>query len=246
MSAKAAIGHGRPTATNAVSEVVEHPGPSLADAVEPPPLEAEARDLDVTRSSRAVKRAFDLAGSLLGLVLISPLLVVIAIAIRIDTPGPIFFRQRRAGLHGGIFEMVKFRSMVNGAEEQREALAHLNEAVVIFKLSDDPRVTRVGRVIRRFSLDELPQLFNVLAGDMSLVGPRPLPLDEDRQIATLSRHRHELRPGITGPWQILGPTRVSLIEMVDLENRYVSAWSLWTDIRILLQTVPHVVGRRGI
>jgi lipopolysaccharide/colanic/teichoic acid biosynthesis glycosyltransferase len=192
-----------------------------------------------------IKRSFDLAGSLIGLILLSPLLLVIAIAIRIDTPGPIFFRQRRAGRGDDVFAMVKFRSMVVGAEEQREMLAHLNEAEGVFKLSHDPRVTRVGRVIRRFSLDELPQLFNVLVGEMSLVGPRPLPLAEDRLIEGWGRRRLELRPGITGPWQIL-PNRVPLREMVTLDNEYVDDWSLRNDIRILLLTVPYVFGRRGV
>jgi lipopolysaccharide/colanic/teichoic acid biosynthesis glycosyltransferase len=200
----------------------------------------------ITRSSRALKRGFDVVGSVIALVLISPLLAAIAIAIRVDSPGPILFRQRRAGRDGQYFEMFKFRSMYDGADRDRGALDHLNEADGVFKLREDPRVTRVGRVLRRHSLDELPQLVNVLRGDMSLVGPRPLPLEEDRLIQGWKRRRLELRPGITGPWQLLGPTRSSLREMANLDNQYVADWSLWNDVRILLLTVPHVIGRRGL
>jgi exopolysaccharide biosynthesis polyprenyl glycosylphosphotransferase len=204
------------------------------------------RRFHITRSSRALKRGFDLVGSVTGLLLLTPLIAVIALAIRIDTKGPILFRQRRAGRGGRPFEMLKFRSMYDGAEADRHALDHLNEGDGVFKLHRDPRVTRVGAVMRRYSLDELPQLINVVRGEMSLVGPRPLPLEEDRQIRGWKRRRLELRPGITGPWQLLGPTRVPLREMANLDNQYVADWSLWNDVRILLLTVPHVVGRRGI
>ena len=200
----------------------------------------------ITRSSRALKRGFDVAGSLTALALLSPVLLAIAIAIRVDSRGPILFRQRRAGRDGEPFEMLKFRSMYDGADDDRAALDHLNEADGVFKLREDPRVTRVGRALRRHSLDELPQLVNVLRGEMSLVGPRPLPLEEDRRIQGWKRRRLELRPGITGPWQLLGPTRAPLREMVNLDNQYVADWSLWNDVRILLLTVPHVFGRRGI
>jgi exopolysaccharide biosynthesis polyprenyl glycosylphosphotransferase len=200
----------------------------------------------ITRSSRVVKRGFDLLGSAAGLLLLSPLLAAIALAVRVDSKGPIVFRQRRAGLNGEPFEMLKFRSMVEGAEAQLETLSHLSDADRTFKLRRDPRVTRVGRLLRRYSLDELPQLVNVLRGEMSLVGPRPLPLYEDSRIEGWHRRRLELRPGITGPWQILGPSRVPLREMANLDNQYVADWSLWTDVRILLLTIPHVLGRRGI
>jgi exopolysaccharide biosynthesis polyprenyl glycosylphosphotransferase len=200
----------------------------------------------ITRSSRALKRGFDLVGSVGALVVLSPVLAAIAIAIRVDSRGPVLFRQRRAGRDGECFEMFKFRSMYDGAEQDRGALDHLNEADGVFKLREDPRVTRVGRALRRHSLDELPQLLNVVRGEMSLVGPRPLPLDEDRLIQGWKRRRLELRPGITGPWQLLGPTRVPLREMANLDNQYVADWSLWNDVRILLLTVPHVVGRRGL
>jgi len=203
------------------------------------------RRFDMTLSSRLIKRSFDIAGSALGLTLTAPLLAVTAIAIKLDTPGPVLFRQRRAGRHGEPFEMLKFRSMVDGADEQKEALRHLNEADGVFKIADDPRITRVGKVIRALHIDELPQLVNVLRGEMSLVGPRPLPLDEDRRIQGWHRRRLDLRPGITGPWQVLGSARIPVREMVKLDYQYVAHWSLWNDIRILLLTVGHVARRRG-
>jgi lipopolysaccharide/colanic/teichoic acid biosynthesis glycosyltransferase len=135
--------------------------------------------------------------------------------------------------------------MTNDAERRREELLALNEAEGLFKLDRDPRVTRVGRVIRRFSLDELPQLFNVLRGEMSLVGPRPLVPEEDSRIEGHFRRRLDLAPGITGQWQALGSSRIPLSEMVRLDYLYVASWSLWGDIKILVRTVPYVAGRRG-
>ncbi len=203
------------------------------------------RRFEMTNSSHVIKRGFDLVGSALGLVVLSPLLLVTAIAIKLDSPGPVLFRQRRAGRHGEPFEMLKFRSMVVDAEDRKPELVHLNEADGLFKIADDPRITRVGRWIRPLNLDELPQLINVLVGDMSLVGPRPLVLEEDRRIEGWHRRRLDLRPGITGPWQILGSARISVREMVRLDYQYVADWSLWNDIRILLLTVGHIVSRRG-
>ncbi len=143
--------------------------------------------------------------------------------------------------------MLKFRTMVPGADAMKDALRAYNEARGgLFKIAEDPRVTRVGRWLRRSALDELPQLLNVLKGEMSLVGPRPLVVEEDERIAGPHRRRLELLPGMTGPWQILGPVRTSLGEMVAIDHRYVAHWSLWTDVKILLRTVPHVLGRRGL
>ncbi len=206
------------------------------------------RRFEITRSSRLLKRSFDLLGSAIVLLAASPLLLVVAIAVRLDSPGPILFRQQRVGLHGRHFVMLKFRSMVDEAEQLRDELAHLNEgAAGLFKIAADPRVTRVGRFLRRTQIDELPQLFNVLRGEMSLVGPRPLVPDEDRQIEGWYRRRLEIRPGMTGHWQILGSSRsLPLAEMVKLDYLYVANWSLWGDIRLLLRTVPFVVGRRGL
>jgi exopolysaccharide biosynthesis polyprenyl glycosylphosphotransferase len=205
------------------------------------------RRFDLTRSSAAFKRAFDLFGASLGLLAVSPLLVVIAVAIKLDGRGPVFFRQQRVGRHGKRFEMLKFRTMVPGADALKAGLRHRNEAQEgLFKIAEDPRVTRVGRLLRRSALDELPQLWNIVRGEMSLVGPRPLVLDEDQRIEGWHRRRLELTPGMTGPWQILGPARVPLREMVAIDYLYVANWSLWTDIKILLRTIPHVLQRRGL
>jgi exopolysaccharide biosynthesis polyprenyl glycosylphosphotransferase len=205
------------------------------------------RRFDLTRSSAAFKRGFDLFGAALGLLAISPVLIAIAIAIKLDSRGPVFFRQLRVGRHGHRFHMIKFRTMVDGADAMKESLRHKNEAKEgLFKIAQDPRVTRVGRLLRRTALDELPQLFNVVKGEMSLVGPRPLVVEEDQRVEGWHRRRLELMPGMTGPWQILGPSRVPLKEMVAIDYLYVANWSLWSDVKILLRTVPHVLGRRGI
>jgi exopolysaccharide biosynthesis polyprenyl glycosylphosphotransferase len=205
------------------------------------------RRFDLTRSSAAFKRAFDLLGASLGLLAISPLLAVIAIAIRLDSRGPVFFRQQRVGRHGNRFGMFKFRTMVPNAEELKDSLRHRNEAKDgLFKIAEDPRITRVGRLLRRSALDELPQLLNIVRGEMSLVGPRPLVVEEDQRVEGWHRRRLELTPGMTGPWQILGPSRVPLKEMVAIDYLYVANWSLWSDVKILLRTVPHVLGRRGL
>ena len=206
------------------------------------------RRFEFTRSSRMIKRSFDVAGSALGLLLLAPLLVALAIAIKLDSPGPILFRQRRVGRHGHEFSMLKFRSMVNEAEQLKAELEYLNQAATgLFKIPLDPRMTKVGRVIRRWQLDELPQLVNVLRGEMSLVGPRPLIPSEDRKIEGWYRRRLDVPPGITGHWQILGSSaRIPLSEMVKLDYLYVANWSLWGDLRLLLRTIPFVLGRRGL
>src|ERR1700722_1938228 len=205
------------------------------------------RRFDLTRSSAALKRVFDVVGASLGLLAIAPLMLAFAIAIKLDTRGPVFFSQLRVGRHGRRFYMLKFRTMVRDAEEMKEALRHRNEAQEgLFKIAADPRVTRMGRFLRTTALDELPQLFNIVRGEMSLVGPRPLVIEEDERIEGWHRRRLELMPGMTGPWQILGPARVPLKEMVALDYLYVANWSLWTDVKILLRTVPHVLGRRGL
>ncbi len=205
------------------------------------------RRFDLTRSSARFKRAFDLFGASIGLLAISPLMIAIAIAIKLDSRGPVFFRQLRVGRHGQRFQMLKFRTMVPEAEALKESLRDRNEAKEgLFKIAEDPRVTRMGRLLRRSALDELPQLMNIVRGEMSLVGPRPLVIDEDQRVEGWHRRRLELMPGMTGPWQILGPARVPLREMVAIDYLYVANWSLWTDIKILLRTVPHVLGRRGL
>ncbi len=205
------------------------------------------RRFEMSRSSGVVKRAFDLAGASLGLLAVAPLFAVIAVAIKLEDRGPVFFRQLRVGRHGRHFELLKFRTMVVGADEMKESLRDRNEAQEgLFKIADDPRVTRVGKLLRKSALDELPQLLNIIKGEMSLVGPRPLVLDEDRCVEGWYRRRLELMPGMTGPWQILGPARVPLSEMGAMDYLYVANWSLWGDVKILLRTVPHVLGRRGL
>jgi len=201
----------------------------------------------LSRSSLIVKRAVDLVGASIGLLILAPLFAVVAAAIRLDSRGPIFFRQPRMGHGGQPFTMLKFRTMHEGADRVRaelEALNHAGEG--LFKVAGDPRVTRVGRLLRRSSLDELPQIFNVLLGDMSLVGPRPLVTDEDALVQGIYRMRLHLTPGMTGPWQILGSTRVPMDEMVGIDYLYVANWSLWADIKLLLRTVPHMLARRGL
>jgi exopolysaccharide biosynthesis polyprenyl glycosylphosphotransferase len=205
------------------------------------------RRYGLSRSSQVLKRSLDLAGSTLGLLLITPLLVMIAVAIKLDSGGPVFFRQRRMGRLNTPFSMLKFRTMVAGAEGQKAALLAQNEAGGgLFKIEDDPRITRVGRFLRRTSLDELPQLFNVLRGDMALVGPRPLVMDEDARIDGWRRRRLLLTPGMTGLWQVFGSARIPMNEMVKIDYLYGANWSLWLDVKIMLRTVPFVLGRRGL
>jgi exopolysaccharide biosynthesis polyprenyl glycosylphosphotransferase len=201
----------------------------------------------LTRSSAALKRSFDLVAAIVLLVVATPVIVVAGILIKLDTPGPVFFRQTRVGRGRERFLMFKLRTMIDGADAMKDELADLNEACGdMFKIAEDPRITRAGRWLRRTSLDELPQLFNVLRGDMSLVGPRPLIASEDDLIDDSDRRRSYLTPGMTGPWQIMGgPKRVPLTEMVKMDCVYVANWSLWNDVKILMRTVPVIVERRG-
>jgi exopolysaccharide biosynthesis polyprenyl glycosylphosphotransferase len=202
------------------------------------------KQFGLPRSSRAVKRAFDLVATGIGMLAVAPVMIAIAIAIRLDNRGPVFYRQVRVGRDGQHFSIYKFRSMVVDAHAQRENLRALNVAGDgLFKIPDDPRVTRVGQLLRRTSLDELPQLLNVLRGEMSLVGPRPLVVDEDAQVLGLDRSRLHLTPGMTGPWQVLG-MRVPMAEMVGMDYLYVANWSLWLDLKLLVRTARHVL-RRG-
>ncbi|HEX6715154.1 MAG TPA: exopolysaccharide biosynthesis polyprenyl glycosylphosphotransferase [Thermoleophilaceae bacterium] len=205
------------------------------------------RRFGLGRSSERVKRMMDLVGAGLGLVVLAPLLALVAVAIKLDSRGPVFYRQWRVGRDGRPFRMVKYRSMVQDADALKSGLAALNVAGDgLFKVVDDPRITRVGRLIRKLSIDELPQLFNVLHGEMSLVGPRPLVRSEDDRVDGRFRRRLRLVPGMTGPWQILGPTRVPLTEMVGIDYLYGANWSLWLDIKILLRTLGHVLRRQGL
>jgi exopolysaccharide biosynthesis polyprenyl glycosylphosphotransferase len=206
----------------------------------------DVRRLGLSRAERAIKRAVDICGAAALLVMAVPVGVAIALAVRLTSPGPIFFRQRRIGRDGRPFSMWKFRSMVRDAEARKQHLRARNEAHGLFKIADDPRVTSVGRFLRQTSLDELPQLFNVLRGDMSLVGPRPLVPDEDSAIAGWHRRRLYMRPGMTGVWQVMGSARVPMAEMVELDNLYVVSWSPWLDLKIVIRTLRVVLTRRGM
>ena len=203
------------------------------------------RRFGLSPASRALKRSFDVVGSTLGIVFLSPLLLAIAIAVKVTSKGPILFRQTRVGRDGHQFEMLKFRTMHDGADGLKAELAALNEADGLFKIAKDPRFTPIGGFLRQTALDELPQLFNVLRGQMSLVGPRPLVLDEDERIQGWYRRRLSLTPGMTGDWQVFGAARIPLREMATIDYLYVSNWSLWSDVKILLRTIPYVIARRG-
>jgi exopolysaccharide biosynthesis polyprenyl glycosylphosphotransferase len=194
--------------------------------------------------SLLIKRAIDFFASLVGLIVLAPLMIVVAIAIKITSPGPIVFSQLRAGKHGKPFRMFKFRSMYSDAEERRQELQAYNQmSGPVFKISDDPRITPIGRWLRKYSIDELPQLINVLRGQMSLVGPRPLPIYEvERFSVPAQRRRLSVNPGITCLWQISGRSEVRDFEAwVKLDLDYIDNWSIWLDLRILFGTVPVVL-----
>ena len=203
------------------------------------------RHTHLSRSSQRLKRVFDFVGASIVLLFAWPLMMISAIAVRLDSPGPILFRQWRIGRDGEPFRIFKFRTMFDGAEHLQDGLRELNEADGLFKITDDPRITKVGSRLRKCSCDELPQIFNVLMGQMSLVGPRPLVADEDGRILGVRRGRLRLTPGMTGQWQISGGSRIPLEDMVKLDHLYVSNWTLWGDIKILLRTVPYVLSRCG-
>jgi exopolysaccharide biosynthesis polyprenyl glycosylphosphotransferase len=199
----------------------------------------------LSRSSRLAKRALDLAGAGLLTLLAVPITLVLALVIKLDSPGPVLFGQERIGQGGRRFRLLKLRTMVADAESRRAALVARSKDPGWLHLEHDPRITRVGRLLRLTSLDELPQLWNVLRGDMSLVGPRPLVADEDRMVDEWARGRLDLTPGITGLWQVLGRTSIPFEEMVRLDYLYVTNWSLWGDIRLILRTLPVVLRRHG-
>lgn len=194
----------------------------------------------------ALKRAFDIAVSAGMLVLLAPVFALTAIAIRLDSPGPVLFRQRRVGLHGRDFVFYKFRSMCADAEAKLESLRHFNEVTgPVFKMRRDPRVTGVGRFIRRLSIDELPQLWNVLKGEMSIVGPRPPTPDEVRKYEPWQRRRLSMKPGITCTWQVSGRSDIDFDRWMQLDLAYIDNWSLWSDFHICLRTIPAVLSSRG-
>jgi lipopolysaccharide/colanic/teichoic acid biosynthesis glycosyltransferase len=195
----------------------------------------------------AWKRCMDLAILAASLALLAPLAALIALAIRIDSDGPVLYRQVRIGRGGRAFRMLKFRTMSVDAHDRRDELRHLNDAVGgLFKVENDPRLTRVGRILRRYSLDELPQLVNVLRGEMSLVGARPFIPEEDRLIGGRRRERLALPPGMTGRWQLQGSARPPLTEMVELDCQYTRTWSPIRDVALLWRTALFVLRGRGI
>ena len=188
----------------------------------------------------------DIAGAMLGLVVALPVFLIVAVLIKLGSPGPVFFRQLRTGRGGVPFLMYKFRSMVLDAEDRKhELISHNEQDGPAFKIAADPRVTRLGRFLRNTSLDELPQLWNVLRGEMSLVGPRPLPCDESNSCLDWQRRRLDVTPGLTGIWQVRGRGEVTFNEWIRMDLEYVRASFLWQDMKILLATVPAVVQRRG-
>jgi lipopolysaccharide/colanic/teichoic acid biosynthesis glycosyltransferase len=191
------------------------------------------------------KRAIDIGCATLGLALLMPFMLVVAIAISCSSPGPPMFRQRRAGRGGREFRMWKFRTMVTGAEQLRPLLIGESRDADWLDLERDPRITRLGRLLRRTSLDELPQLINVLAGHMSLVGPRPLPVEEQARVPAWADARAVVRPGITGLWQVRGRASLGFSEMLQLDCDYVRHATLWGDLKILARTVPAVLAARG-
>ena len=205
----------------------------------------------LSRSSMLLKRTFDLALTIPGLVVLAPLFALIAVLIKRDSAGPVFFRQVRMGCNGRSFRMWKFRTMSVDADDRKPEVAHLNQHLSnggdprMFKIPDDPRVSRFGRWLRRHSLDELPQLLNVVCGEMSLVGPRPLILDEDQYVLEWARQRLSLKPGCTGPWQVQGRSGIPFEEMVKFDYLYVTSWSLFGDLKLIARTVPIMLGAHG-
>ncbi|HEY6036118.1 MAG TPA: sugar transferase [Kofleriaceae bacterium] len=193
------------------------------------------------------KRGVDVVGAVLGLVLAAPIMLVIAIVLKLSSRGPIIFAQERCGLAGRRFRFFKFRTMIDGAEDHRASLSHLNEMTgPVFKIARDPRITRIGAVLRKTSLDELPQLWNVLRGQMSLVGPRPPLPEEVARYDARQFQRLGVVPGITGLWQVSGRSCINDFETwLELDLAYVRRWSLWLDFRILAKTIVVVISARG-
>ena len=194
----------------------------------------------------AVKRTFDLIVASAVLILLSPLLLVCALAVKLSSRGPIIYRSLRPGIAGKPFRCFKFRTMFIDSDLTEDELEQLNESSgALFKIRDDPRLTRVGRLLRRFSIDELPQLANVVRGEMSLVGPRPLPMRDFERLEEWHKKRYLVLPGITGLWQVSGRSELDFDDLVRLDFLYLERWSMFLDLSILLKTIPAVLTRRG-
>lgn len=226
--------------------------PIVRSRIHPSPVGAIAFPLpDQATLPLLAKRVLDLVGAIAGLILLLPMMLGIALLVRLSSPGPVLFCQRRMGRHGQSFQFYKFRTMYQDAEAQLADLESRNESVggVLFKIRDDPRVTPLGRFLRRTSLDELPQLLNILFGQMSLVGPRPLQLRDDERLREFDPIAHAYRltvaPGLTGAWQVGGRSDEDCIGMVRLDLDYIQHWSFGRDLVILCRTVPTVLSGRG-
>ena len=202
------------------------------------------------RSALLLKRMLDVFLAVAGLLVLAPILLVVGLAIKLDSSGPVLFKQIRMGSNGSPFRIIKFRTMFRDADDRKNEFAHLNKHRHLerrmFKIPDDPRVTRIGRLLRAFSIDELPQLINVVRGEMSLVGPRPLILEEDEHVGGWERRRLALKPGITGLWQVLGRDDIPFDEMLGLDHRYVTTWSLSGDLKLILRTLPILCRARSV
>ncbi|MCX4246760.1 sugar transferase [Paraliomyxa miuraensis] len=204
------------------------------------------RRTPTSEGSLLLKRLLDFTGALVGILLLSPIMLATVIAIKVTDPGPVIFSQVRSGRNGRKFRMHKFRSMVINAEKLKKELEKHNEMDgPVFKIKHDPRITRVGRFIRKTSIDELPQLFNVLFGEMSLVGPRPPLPSEVAQYKPWQRRRLSVKPGITGPWQVSGRNEISFEEWMKMDLEYIDKWSVWLDLRIIFMTIPVVLIHKG-
>jgi exopolysaccharide biosynthesis polyprenyl glycosylphosphotransferase len=204
------------------------------------------KEVGISGLNQLVKRTLDVVVAGIGLILFSPLMLLMAAMIKMESPGPVLFKQERVGKEGQLFTIYKFRSMVVGAEEQKESLQDLNEADgPLFKIRDDPRMTRIGKFMRRLSVDELPQLHNVLVGDMSLIGPRPPLPSEVENYQEWHKRRLEVAPGLTGLSQVSGRSGLTFDEMALLDIYYIENWSPALDTKILLQTIPRVIFGAG-
>lgn len=204
--------------------------------------------VSLNSTEKAVKRAMDIVGSIIGIVLASPIMIIAAIAIKCDSPGPVIFKQTRVGMNGRYFKILKFRTMYVDAEERKKELMTQNEVEggLMFKMKDDPRITKVGRFLRKTSIDELPQFFNVLIGDMSLVGTRPPTVDEVEMYSRNHWRRISIKPGITGMWQVSGRSKItSFDEIVNLDTKYIDEWSVKMDLKVLFKTVLVLLKREG-
>jgi lipopolysaccharide/colanic/teichoic acid biosynthesis glycosyltransferase len=230
------------TAPVAAGPAADAPGRGRGPVACPP---LRPRDVGPGPFGLGVKRAFDLIVSVSLLAPAAPVGAGVAVAIKRSSPGPVFFWQTRVGFRGEHFRILKFRTMVHDADARKGDVRHLNESDGLFKIRADPRVTGVGRFLRQSYLDELPQLINVLKGEMSLVGPRPLIPEEDAAVKGSGRQRLQVPPGITGEWQLLRGGGASMDEMIAMDYRYVAGWNLWRDIRCLIKTAMYMFGRKG-